>query len=37
MKSRRVERISSMARQCRSRQSIIRELGLDLAARQKMI
>ena len=28
-KSRRVERTSSMARQCRSRQSSIRELGLD--------
>ena len=34
-KSRRVERVNSMASRCRSRQSRIREVGLDLAARQK--
>ena len=34
-KSRRVESGNSMASRCRSRQSRIREVGLDLAARQK--
>ena len=34
-KSRRVERVNSMASRCRSRHSRIREVGLALAARQK--